>query len=105
MKTYQRLICAFASVISLTFAHPSRAADGRTYTYDARGRLIKVESSGGPNDGVVSNYVYDKADNRTRVIVDGSPQSGSGPSEGGHSGDTLDLVVVPIAGYSLIFIK
>ncbi|HYI49598.1 MAG TPA: hypothetical protein VEX35_14160 [Allosphingosinicella sp.] len=40
-----------------------------TYTYDARGRLIKVERSGSVNNGVKADYKYDKGDNRTNVNV------------------------------------
>jgi hypothetical protein len=45
------------------------ASETITYTYDARGRLIKVERSGSVNNGVKAEYVYDKADNRTNVNV------------------------------------
>jgi YD repeat-containing protein len=38
-----------------------------TYSYDARGRLVKVERSGTVNNGVQAEYVYDKGDNRTNV--------------------------------------
>lgn len=47
------------------------AFEGITYRYDARGRLIRVERSGGVNDGITTNYSYDKADNRTRRRVTG----------------------------------
>lgn len=39
------------------------------YSYDARGRLIRVERSGDVNYNVTANYSYDKADNRTSVKV------------------------------------
>jgi len=45
------------------------ATETVTYTYDARGRLIKVERSGNVNNGVKAEYKYDKADNRTNVNV------------------------------------
>jgi hypothetical protein len=44
------------------------------YTYDARGRLVKVVRSGSVNNNVSANYSYDKADNRTNVNVT-SPNS------------------------------
>lgn len=44
-----------------------------SYTYDARGRLIKVEHSGTINNGLVANYTLDKAENRTKVKVTGAP--------------------------------
>jgi uncharacterized protein involved in exopolysaccharide biosynthesis len=49
------------------------AAETITYSYDAKGRLVKVERSGNVNNGVTSNYSHDKADNRTNVTVTGSP--------------------------------
>ena len=38
-----------------------------TYTYDARGRLVKVERTGDVNDGAKVEYDLDKADNRKKV--------------------------------------
>lgn len=43
------------------------------YTYDARGRLLKVEHSGSVNNSLQANYTYDKAENRVTVNVTGSP--------------------------------
>lgn len=45
------------------------AAETITYTYDARGRLIRVARSGTVNNNVSANYTYDKGDNRTNVNV------------------------------------
>jgi YD repeat-containing protein len=39
------------------------AAETITYTYDARGRLTKVVHSGTVNNNVMTNYVYDDAEN------------------------------------------
>ncbi|APR54750.1 hypothetical protein CA223_23190 [Sphingomonas koreensis] len=44
-----------------------------TYTYDARGRLTKVEHSEAVNNGVDTNYVIDKAGNRVKVKTTGAP--------------------------------
>ena len=49
------------------------AAETITYTYDSKGRLVKVERSGTVNHGVKAEYKHDKADNRTNVTVTGSP--------------------------------
>ena len=49
------------------------AAETITYTYDARGRLKQVVRSGTVNNGVTTNYTYDKADNRTNKTVTGAP--------------------------------
>ena len=49
------------------------AAETVSYRYDARGRLVKVERSGAVNNGVATNYSYDKANNRTNRNVTGVP--------------------------------
>ena len=56
--------CAAAAIASETV----------TYTYDARGRLIRVESNVGGSNAVTTNYAYDKADNRTLRTVTGAPK-------------------------------
>jgi YD repeat-containing protein len=43
------------------------AAETITYTYDARGRLVKVVHTGTVNTNNQACYKYDKADNRTVV--------------------------------------
>ena len=50
------------------------ASETITYTYDSRGRLVKVVRSGTVNNNVQAEYKYDKADNRTNVNVT-SPNS------------------------------
>ena len=45
------------------------ASETVKYSYDARGRLVRVERSGDVNNNVTANYSYDKADNRTNVNV------------------------------------
>lgn len=40
------------------------AAETITYSYDARGRLVQVARSGTVNNGVVTSYQFDRADNR-----------------------------------------
>ena len=49
------------------------ASETITYTYDAKGRVVKVQHSGSVNNNVVANYSYDKADNRTNLNVTGAP--------------------------------
>ncbi len=49
------------------------ASETITYTYDAKGRLVKVEHSGTVNNGVAANYTLDRADNRRNVKVTGAP--------------------------------
>jgi hypothetical protein len=45
------------------------ASETVTYTYDSRGRLIKVVRTGTVNNNVKAEYKYDKAENRTNVTV------------------------------------
>jgi YD repeat-containing protein len=45
------------------------ASETISYSYDARGRLVRVQHSGTVNNNVSANYSYDKADNRTNVNV------------------------------------
>jgi YD repeat-containing protein len=49
------------------------ASETIVYRYDAHGRLVKVERSGTVNNGVITNYSYDKADNRANKTTTGSP--------------------------------
>lgn len=59
---------AFAAVSTV-----SLATETLTYTYDAKGRLIKVVRTGTVNNNVQSQYTHDKANNRKNVTVTGSP--------------------------------
>jgi hypothetical protein len=67
MKNGHRVAAAVLAVAGLAAA--SWASETITYTYDARGRLVKVERSGTINNGVKAEYNYDKGDNRTNVNV------------------------------------
>lgn len=62
------LVAAISGLAAAAFA-----SETVTYSYDARGRLVRVEHAGPINNGVVSNYAYDKADNRKNVTVTGAP--------------------------------
>ena len=53
-------------------APAAHASETITYTYDAKGRLVKVERSGSVNNGVKTEYTLDKADNRKNLKVTGS---------------------------------
>jgi ABC-type branched-subunit amino acid transport system substrate-binding protein len=61
------------ALAAMAAAGAAVAAETLTYRYDARGRLVKVERSGGPKSGAVTNYSYDKANNRTNRTVSGAP--------------------------------
>jgi hypothetical protein len=59
---------------ALAIAAAAYATETITYSYDARGRLVRVVHSGSVNNNVSTNYVYDKADNRTLKNTTGAPQ-------------------------------
>lgn len=83
---------AFAFFGLLLISAPAFAAETITYTYDARGRLVKVVRSGTVNDGVVTDYVIDKANNRTNKTVTGPPQPAAAlirPSTGENTGRAM----------------
>lgn len=64
-----RSICAALAVAALLAPAAVSATETITYTYDARGRLIKVVHTGNVNNNVQVCYKYDKADNRSNVTV------------------------------------
>ena len=57
----------------LAAAAPAFASETVTYSYDAKGRLVKVVRTGTVNNNVTVEYTHDKADNRTRLKVTNSP--------------------------------
>jgi len=65
-----RCLIAFAVTVVPIAAH---AAETITYTYDAKGRLVKAVHTGTVNNNVTVAYEHDKADNRKRVLVTGAP--------------------------------
>jgi YD repeat-containing protein len=67
MPTSLRAVFFVATALGLAAA--VLAAETITYSYDARGRLVRVVHNGSVNNNVSANYVYDKADNRTNVNV------------------------------------
>lgn len=71
MRSVSRIVLALFTFM-FSSAH---AAETVTYTYDAKGRLIRVERSGTINNGVKAEYTFDKAGNRKSAKVTGSPNS------------------------------
>ena len=63
--------CTAASLmaVSLVTAMPAQAAETTTYSYDAKGRLLKVARvrSGTSTGTTTTDYTHDKADNRKKV--------------------------------------
>ena len=66
-----RAICAL--IVLLLFGAAAWASETITYKYDARGRLVQVNHAGTVNNNVVTNYSYDKADNRALKNTTGAP--------------------------------
>lgn len=68
MKNTHRIAVAALAIAGFAGA-AAWASETITYSYDARGRLVKVERAGSVNNGVNAEYKYDKGDNRTNVNV------------------------------------
>ena len=62
-------------ISALMVSVPVLAAETITYTYDAKGRVVKVVRTGTVNNNVTYDYTNDRADNRTRVKVTNSPNA------------------------------
>jgi len=56
-------------IATFDWACPVYAQETQTYSYDAKGRRIKVERAGRIQDGADSDYAYDAANNRTGVAT------------------------------------
>jgi YD repeat-containing protein len=70
-KTLEILAAAGLGLVAL--AAVANASETLTYSYDARGRLVRVQHNGSVNNNVSTNYNYDKADNRSLKNVTGAP--------------------------------
>lgn len=68
------------SVVSALLAPAGvHAGETVTYTYDAKGRLVKVVHAGTVNNNLQTTYTHDKADNRKNTTTSGSPNSSPPP--------------------------
>ena len=76
-----------AAALALLPAIAAHASETVVYSYDAKGRLTRVQHSGGPSNGTTAAYTYDPADNRSSVTVTGAPAR---------------LIMVPLSGLRLI---
>jgi hypothetical protein len=59
--------------IGLAIVTGAFGAETITYTYDAKGRLIRVVRTGTVNNNVTTEYTHDKANNRKTVVTTNSP--------------------------------
>jgi hypothetical protein len=71
MWTRITLIVTAAANIFLNNS-PAISAETINYTYDSKGRVVKVEHSGTVNSGISVQYNYDSTDNRTNVNTTGA---------------------------------
>jgi hypothetical protein len=76
-----RSLLMSVSVIALMLPFGVNAAETVAYSYDARGRLIKVIRSGSAqsNSNVTTDYTHDKANNRKQFVTINSPNSPGTP--------------------------
>jgi hypothetical protein len=61
------------SALTALVAGPVLAGETITYSYDAKGRLVKVVHTGTINNNVQTTYTHDKADNRKNTTTTGVP--------------------------------
>jgi len=76
-----RILLMSVSAIALIVPFGVNAAETVAYSYDARGRLIKVIRSGSAqsNSNVTTDYTHDKANNRKQFVTINSPNSPGTP--------------------------
>ena len=76
-----RSLLISVSMIALMVPISANAAETVAYSYDARGRLIKVIRSGSAqsNSNVTTDYTHDKANNRKQFVTINSPNSPGTP--------------------------
>lgn len=93
-------IPVIGGAILLAMAGVAQANQPKTYTYDALGRLVKVEKENQQAQPIVTDIEYDDAGNRKRYAVTGAPDqppNGGDGSEGGRI-----FIVIPLNGYTVI---
>jgi hypothetical protein len=73
MKRVKFVLALSWAGLSVTgWSTAGHATETITYSYDAKGRLIKVVRTGTVNNNVQVVYTHDKANNRKTVVVTGS---------------------------------
>ena len=73
MNISKRLAALFA--LTPLFGTAAQAGETVTYSYDAKGRLVKVVHTGTVNNNLQTTYTHDKADNRKNTTTTGSPNT------------------------------
>ena len=74
-----RILVLAASAAVCLISSAAQAGETITYTYDAKGRLVKVVHTGSINNNVQTTYTHDKADNRKNTTNTGSTNNTSPP--------------------------
>ena len=82
---------ASLAVAALLAATSLSAAETVTYTYDALGRVKKVEYVDGDNDGMKQTFTLDPAGNRENYTITGSKNRGA-----------MRVIVLPLNGFTII---
>jgi hypothetical protein len=72
LEAQMKKVMISAAVAALMGSAAANAAESVTYTYDAKGRLVRVVRSGSVNNNVQVQYTYDKANNRKTTTTTGS---------------------------------
>lgn len=62
-----------SGAIALALVSGAFATETITYTYDAKGRLIRIVRTGTVNNNVTTEYTHDKANNRKTKVTTNSP--------------------------------
>ncbi len=70
-----KLMLLAATAVACLVPAVCHAGETVSYTYDAKGRLVKVVHTGTVNNGVQTTYTHDKADNRKNTTTNGSPNT------------------------------
>ncbi len=70
MNSRHFALCSSSVFLLALSAAPSFAAETKTYTYDALGRLVQVDNSGSSNNNQTRSFCYDKAGNRVEFDSD-----------------------------------
>jgi YD repeat-containing protein len=73
-------VCAIATA--------AQASETTTYTFDALGRIVAVNSTGTVNNGIATSLGYDPAGNRAASTVAGARGSSPPPPPTTRSADT-----------------
>ncbi|WP_245409654.1 hypothetical protein [Allosphingosinicella vermicomposti] len=69
---------------------PVSASETTAYKYDALGRLVQTNVSGGANNGLANQISYDPAGNRENYQTTGAKPR------------TRKVIVLPLNGYTII---